>query len=85
VQMYSGAVVSIAAGASGTSTASCPAGSIPTGGGYTLGTTGEAPSPSVWRSRPDPMFNSTGWVVSASNKATGADVANVQAWVACAS
>ena len=86
IQVAYGPWAPIAAGQDFTTTVSCPAGTIATAGGFELGISAPGPVPSVWRSHANgPLTNPTGWIVSASNKASGAVDGNVQAWVSCAS
>jgi hypothetical protein len=86
VAVLYGASVSVAAGANGTATITCPAGSLATGGGFEIGTSGVGTVPIVWRSHETTSGSTAdGWIVSMNNQQPGAVTAFVQAWVSCAS
>ncbi len=74
----------IPVGTSGTSAATCPAGTAVTGGGYDYTTQGTAPS--VFRNRQllVQIGTASGWTVSASNAQAGAADLSLTAWVSCA-
>ena len=81
-----GTPINVAAGDDAGGSAQCPAGSVPTGGGFeTLGTQPFQPPAITWMSRPDPLVNPTGWVVAITNKVAGAATSTVTPYVLCAS
>lgn len=75
-----GPSVTVPAGSVKSASVQCPAGSLPTGGGYDIATNGGT-WPMVSSSAP----NATGWVVSIDNSQAGSAVVYVAAWVICAS
>jgi hypothetical protein len=86
VAVLYGNSVTVAAGANGIATITCPAGSLATGGGFELGLSGPGPIPIVWRSHGTTSGSTAdGWIVTISNQQAGAVTASVQAWVSCAS
>lgn len=86
VAVLYGTAVSVAVGANGTATITCPAGSLATGGGFELATSGVGTVPIVWRSHATTSGSiADGWIVSMNNQQAGAVPAYVQAWVSCAS
>lgn len=81
-----GQPISVAAGEDGGGSVDCPAGSVPTGGGFeNLGTQPFQPPSLVWLSRPYPLVNPTGWQVAITNKVAGAATSTVEPYVLCAS
>ena len=86
VAVLYGAAVSVSAGANGTATITCPAGSLATGGGFEIATSGVGTIPIVWRSHETTSGSTAdGWIVSMNNQQPGALTAYVQAWVSCVS
>jgi hypothetical protein len=85
IAMYYGLTETIAAGSAGGASVQCPAGSVPTGGGYEVYTNGGT-VPFLHISEPASAFgNPTGWRAAADNTQSGSAPINLQAWVLCAS
>ena len=85
VQVYYSDLVTVSAGQVGGATVLCPAGSIPTGGGFDNSWAGPGAPMTVLLSRPNGPVNPAGWTVSVSNTSLGATDKTVRAWVFCAS
>ena len=83
VATYPSATVPVAPGASVAAIATCPAGSVLVGGGFSMPL--DEPVPRVVRSHPDGYPNASGWRVLVSNRDAGAVASEVTAWVTCAS
>ena len=77
---YYGPGLVIPAGNTNTTTVQCPAGSVPTGGGYDVSTSGGT-YPIVYYNHP----TATGWIAGANNQQAGSAEITIRAWVLCAS
>jgi hypothetical protein len=85
IAVYYGQVETISAGAAAGASVQCPAGSVPTGGGYDLYTNGGT-VPFLHVNEPvTTLGNPTGWQAAADNTQSGAAPINLTAWVLCAS
>jgi len=86
VTLVTGAPVTVDAGKVGGEEVQCPAGSIPTGGGFRILDQQTVPVPPIpFLSEPNNLANPTGWVVAVTNRAPGAVTSTVTAYVLCAS
>jgi len=85
VGAYWSSPVAVNAGEQGNATVICPAGTVPTGGGFEYGGSGGTP-PTVWRSRSHSNGNTAdGWMVAVTNQQAGATAISITAFVNCAS
>jgi hypothetical protein len=85
IAIYYGPAETIPAGSAGGASVQCPAGSVPTGGGYALYTNGGT-VPFLHTSLPATTLDTpTGWQAAADNTQAGSAPIDLQAWVLCAS
>jgi hypothetical protein len=87
VVTYFGAPVTLNPGQATSAQATCPAGTVVTGGGHDLDVQSVGTVPLLVRSRPLQSGNdpATGWLVTFSNTQAGSGTLQFWAWVACAS
>jgi len=85
ITVYYGLTETIAGSSAGGASVQCPAGSVPTGGGFTLYTNGGT-VPFLHNSIPaGPLDTPTGWTAAVDNTQAGSAPVSLQAWVLCAS